>query len=71
MDEARQTLCLGLFPTLHKTWQFFNFVLFIFQNKSSALINVHLDFEGNIGWEKLHIIQGTHQNRLTICYCHG
>ena len=57
MDEARQTFCLGLFPTLHKTWQFLNFVLFVFQKKSSALINVHLDFEGKIGWDKLHIIR--------------
>ena len=47
---------LVYFPHYKKLGSVFNFVLFIFQNKSSALINVHLDFEGNIDWEKLHII---------------
>ena len=50
---------LVYFPHYTKLGSVFNFVLFIFQNKSSALINVHLDFEGNIGWEKLHIIEYT------------
>ena len=31
-----------------KLGSFFNFVRFVLQNKSSALINVHLDFEGRI-----------------------
>ena len=62
---------LVYFPHCTKLGSVFNFVFFVFQNKSSALINMHLDFEGNIGWEKLHIIQSTHQNRPTICYYHG
>ena len=57
---------LVYFPHYTKLGSVFNF-----QNKSSALINVHLDFEGNIGWEKLHVIQSTHQNRPNICYYHG
>ena len=62
---------LVYFPHYTKLGSVFNFVLFIFQNKSSALINVHLDFEGNVGWGKLHIIQSTHENRPNICYYHG
>ena len=59
---------LVYYPQYMKLGSFFNFVLFVLQNKSSALINVHLDFEGKIGWEKLHIIQSIHQNRPTISY---
>ena len=58
---------LAYSPQYMKLGRFFNFVLFALQSKSSALINVHLDFEGKIGWEKLHI-QSIHQNRPTICY---
>ena len=41
---------LVYFPHYTKLGSVFNFVLFIFQNRSSALINVHLDFELRQYW---------------------